>query len=195
MSTVNSLGPIRPSRLTKRGRQPLLSGADCAAIADVFDGTTGRIDALLREWVQRRPGVKRHSIIQAARRGGYRAARQRMGWSADEDAFLVDNGQRMRIGQLAAALGRSFNAVKLRRRRLGIGRCTGGARTLREHELLPRQEGNRNNGPEWAEHVAAGPAPMQQGLPSPALLARVSAVENPFLSLLGWRREDLIETT
>lgn len=41
-------------------------------------------------------------------------------WSPAEDEFLRQHAQRMSIGIMADKLGRSYDAVKLRRYKLGI---------------------------------------------------------------------------
>lgn len=135
MPVSRSSTTIAPLR---RGRVPVLSDADCAEIAASFDGTTQRIDALLGQWKAARPGLKRHNIVQAAKRGGYRTAKKRKAWSKEDDKFIVDNWHRMSGDEVAGALGRTFDSVNLRRKRLGVGRYDGDELTVRDLEELTR---------------------------------------------------------
>ena len=122
----------------KRGRAPMLSLEQCKQIAAAFDGTTTRIDALLVTWSKLKPGLKRHNIVQAAKRGGYETSKQRKTWSKGEDKYIAKNWHRMSADAIAAALGRSFDSVNLRRKRLGIGRYDGEDLTVRDIEELTR---------------------------------------------------------
>ena len=65
----------------KRGRAPMLSLEQCKQIAAAFDGTTDQIDELLATWSMLRPGLGRHNIVQAAKRGGYETSKQRKSWT------------------------------------------------------------------------------------------------------------------
>jgi len=139
------------ARRSGRGRQPLISDAECLEIAQAFDGTTACIDALLEAWKACRPSVKRHTIIQAARRGGYKTAKQRKDWTPAEDQFVRDNWHKLSGDEVATALGRSFNSVNLRRKRLGIGRYEGDEFTIRDLEELTRLDHRQ-----WHEFIERG---------------------------------------
>ena len=76
-------------KTTRQGNRALFAEAECRAIAARYDGRSETIDALLREYAAR--GVKRHNIINAARRGGYQTARVRKDWSAKEDEWIREN--------------------------------------------------------------------------------------------------------
>jgi superfamily II DNA or RNA helicase len=118
----------------QRGREPLLSSEECKAIAAEYDGTTAALDRLLVAYRRRHPGLERHNVVQAARRGGYATRRTRKGWSPVDDQFLREQWHKMSGDEVAAALGRSFNSVNLRRKRLGIGRYDGDELTIRDLE-------------------------------------------------------------
>jgi hypothetical protein len=51
----------------------------------------------------------------------------------------------------------------------------------------------RKKGFEVLEEVAPSSSASVHKLLSPALQARVSAQDNPYLSMLGWRKDALIE--
>jgi hypothetical protein len=140
---------LRKPRQVK-GRS-LLSIDECRQIAGEFDGTTERIDALLKKWSAIKPGVKRHTIIRAAKRGGYQTTKDRKDWTPEEDRFLRDNWHRMSADDIGAALGRSFNSVNLRRKRIGIGRYTGEDLTIRDLEELTRIDHRQ-----WHDFIARG---------------------------------------
>lgn len=133
------------------GRQPLLSLDECRQIAAVFDGTTACIDALLAHWSALRPGVKRHTIINAAKRGGYTTTKDRRAWTPEEDRFLEANWHKMSGDAVASALGRSFTSVNLRRKRIGISRYDGDELTIRDLEGLTQIDHRQ-----WQEFIARG---------------------------------------
>lgn len=127
-----------PSASCHRGRAPLLSQEQCQQIASEFDGTTKTIDRLLSIWRQVVPGLKRHNLATAARRGGYSTTKERKAWSDDEDQFLRENWHRLSGDEIAKQLGRTFTSVNLRHKRLGIGRYEGHELTIRDLEELTR---------------------------------------------------------
>jgi hypothetical protein len=166
MSEITTRRQVRK----RRGRTPLLTLDECRQIAEVFDGTTQRIDQLLAQWKARHPTLKRHNIIQAAKRGGYASDKQRKRWSPQDDAYLEAHWFAKTTAQLAAALGRSPVAVELRHKRIGT----------------PTTGKRRATGRPTEEAVVRTTMPPRF---SAALRSRVSASENPFLSLLGWSRD------
>jgi hypothetical protein len=166
MSEINTRRQVRK----RRGRTPLLTLDECRQIADVFDGSTQRIDQLLEEWSARHPTLKRHNIIHAAKRGGYASDKRRKRWTPQDDAFLEAHWQGTTTAQLAAALGRSLVAVQLRHKRIGT------PTTGRRHATAPPTD----------PAIVRKPTPPRF---SAALRTRISASENPFLSLLGWSKD------
>ena len=122
----------------RRGRAPLLSMPQCQQIAAEFDGTTKTIDRLLDKWRRVIPGLKRHNIATAARRGGYATSKERKAWTDAEDQFLRDNWHRLSGDEIARQLGRTFTSVNLRHKRLGIGRYNGQELTIRVLEDLTK---------------------------------------------------------
>ena len=113
-----------------------ISNADCQKIARSYDGTTACIDRLLAEWSARLPGIKRHTIMRAAVRGGYQSSRDRRNWTESEDRYLRNNWHLRSGDEIAQVLNRSFTTVNLRRKRLGIGRYEGDEFTVRDLEEL-----------------------------------------------------------
>lgn len=170
MAQTTSSSPMR-----RQGRAPLLSIEQCRQIAGQFDGTTETIDRLLTQWREVVPGLRRHNIAAAARRGGYVTSRRRKAWTEFEDRFLRDNWHRLSGDEIAKRLGRTFASVNLRHQRLGIARRGGRDRTI--------------------SGLEDSIAPACQHRSIPGLKTRVSAQDNPFLSLLGWRRDDLSPET
>jgi len=169
-----------PPPATKRpGRTPLLSDAECREIAAEFDGTTPTVDALLVRWQLRYPGLRRHNVIQAARRGGYTPAASRRRWTASEDDFLRTHWQRLCSDEIAATLGRSVHSVGLRRRRLQFGRYEGDAVTLSALEKLtglgPRQ---------WQEVIDKGWLEARRNACGPGAAPLVSLSVPRLLALL-----------
>jgi hypothetical protein len=152
------------------GRSALLSVEQCRQIAGQFDGTTETIDRLLTQWREEVPGLQRHNLAAAARRGGYTPIQRRKAWTESEDQFLRDNWHRLTGAKIAVCLGRTLASVTLRHKRLGIARPGDGKRIR-------------------ARQSSAKPEPQPCSLP--VLQGRVSAQDNPFLSLLGWSRYDL----
>ena len=148
MSKTELPSPREPRQVKRRS---LLSMDECRQIAGEFDGTTERIDALLKKWSAIKPGVKRHTIIRAAKRGGYQTTKDRKDWTPEEDRFLRENWHRMSADEIAAALGRGFNSVNLRRKRIGIGRYDGEDLTIRDLEELTRIDHRQ-----WHDFVARG---------------------------------------
>jgi len=127
------------------------SAGECAEIAAEFDGTTPGIDRLMAKWSALKHGLGRNDIVRAARRGGYTTAKARQGWSESHDQFLRENWHRMSGDEVAAALGRTFNSVNLRRKRLGIGRYEGEDLTIRDLETLTRLDHRQ-----WQEFIERG---------------------------------------
>lgn len=134
------------------GRHRIYSQLDCQQIAAVYDGSKAALDELLNKWRRLRKGVTRRNLAAAARRGGYRPGRARKAWGdPQEDLFLWDNWHRMSGDEIAAALGRSFHSVNLRRKRLGIGRYDGDELTVRDLESLTAIDHRQ-----WQEFIARG---------------------------------------
>lgn len=133
----------------KAGKAPLFSDDECASIAGRYDGTTATIDALLREYAAR--GAKRHNIVCAAKRGGYRTARVRKDWTEKERQWMRKNWHRYSPAEVATHLGRSVVSVTLEKKRLGIGRYDGEDFTIRELEELLRLDHRF-----WHEFIAKG---------------------------------------
>lgn len=122
---------------TKTGtRKALLSIEQCRSIAAEFDGRSETIDRLLTEWHRIVPGLKRHNLIAAARRGGYVAKTTRQRWTVQEDQFIRANWHLLSADEVAAQLGRTFDSVKLRSKRLGVRRYEGDELTVRDLEDL-----------------------------------------------------------
>jgi len=135
----------------RSGRAPLLTIEQCRQIAGEFDGTTKTIDCLLAKWRQVVPGLKRHNIVAAARRGGYETSKQRKAWTDAEDQFLRDNWHRLSGDEIAERLGRTFTSVNLRHKRLGIGRYDGHELTIRDLEDLTKLDHRQ-----WNDFIARG---------------------------------------
>lgn len=173
--------PASSETTRRRGRVPLLSMEQCRQVASQFDGSTSTIDRLLAEWRLVVPGLQRHNITSAARRGGYASRRPRKPWTAEEDRFLRDHWHRLCVDEIAAALGRTCVAVKQRHKRQGGGGPVGQASSVRAQEVLAR--------PDHRPPVGRVP-PIAGRLIPPLLEERVSAQDNRFLSLLGWRRDE-----
>jgi superfamily II DNA or RNA helicase len=134
-----------------RGRIPLLTIEQCRQIAGEFDGTTRTIDRLLTEWREVVPGLKRHNIAAAARRGGYATSKERKAWTDAEDQFLRDNWHRLSGDEIAQRLERTFTSVNLRHKRIGIGRYDGHELTIRDLEVLTKLDHRQ-----WHDFIARG---------------------------------------
>lgn len=96
-------------------RKPILSEAQLKAIAAVYDGQTETIERLVKRY-----GVKRHNIVAAAKRGGYKTARKRNKWTAEKDRFLRENWGRKGIDEIARSVGATATACRLRAKRLKV---------------------------------------------------------------------------
>lgn len=96
-------------------RKPILSETQLRAIAAVYDGKTETIERLVKRF-----GVKRHNILAAAKRGGYKTARKRNRWTADKDRFLTENWGRKGIDEIARRVGATVIACRLRAKRLKV---------------------------------------------------------------------------
>lgn len=161
-----------PNRQRGRtGPQPMLTAEHCREIAREFDGTTKSIDQLLAKWRLVVPGLKRHNIIAAARRGGYVTKNGRKPWTTGELRFLRESWHRLSVNEIAQQLGRSRASVDLRRKRLGLG----------------RRDRSSSGTPDRDETSDEDPPSIDLR----ALRDRISAQQNPFLSLLAWRRDSL----
>jgi hypothetical protein len=144
--------PPDASRSPNRRRPaPLLSSEQCRQIAAEFDGTTETIDRLLAAWRDVVPGLQRHNIASAARRGGYVSNKPRKPWTAAEDQFLKDHWHMLSGDEIARQLGRTFTSVNLRRKRLGIVRYDGDELTIRDLEALTRLDHRQ-----WHEFIEQG---------------------------------------
>src|SRR5438105_769476 len=93
----------------------ILTRAQIKAIAKVYDGRSETIDDLVKRF-----HLRRHQVMQAAKRGGYRSTKQRKSWTPEEDQFLHDHWGRIEIEAIAEKLGRSIQSITLRKKRLGI---------------------------------------------------------------------------
>lgn len=134
---------------TRKVKPALFSESECKAIAARYDGRSETIDALMREFGARK--VKRHNIINAALRGGYKTTRVRKDWSREEDDWIRENWHKHSPSEVAKHLGRSVVSVTLRKRRLNIGRYDGPDLTIRELEALLRLDHRF-----WHEFIANG---------------------------------------
>ncbi len=128
------------------------SQEECVSIAQEYDGRTQTIDRLLEAWSLRKPNLKRHHIYKAAVRGGYAPSADRKAWNDPaEDQFLIDNWHKLSGDEIAARLGRTFNSVNLRRKRLEIGRYDGTEFTIRDLEELTKIDHRQ-----WHDFAARG---------------------------------------
>jgi len=117
-----------------------------------MDGSTAAITALLVKWAKVISGLKRHHIHRAAVRGGYKTDKVRRPWNDPaEDEFLERNWHLMSGDEIAAALGRSFESVNLRRKRLGIGSYDGDEFTIRDLEEITKIDHRQ-----WHDFIACG---------------------------------------
>lgn len=94
--------------------KPVFTDKQIREIVRRYDGRSETITALVKKF-----RCKRHNIRATAKRHGYRSARQRKSWSAQEDAYIKENWGRISGDAMCAALGRTFNSINLRRKRLG----------------------------------------------------------------------------
>jgi hypothetical protein len=140
-----------PTRRVGGRSNPILSDAECKEIASAFDGSSASIDALWEQWKRLKPGLKRHNVGQAARRGGYQTAKPARRWITSDDRFLRDNWHLMPPESLAEVLGRSLHAVLARRQKLGIRRSA-------TDEFTPRglQKLTGINSQRWHSFIEAG---------------------------------------
>lgn len=79
----------------RRRNSATFSDEDCRRIAADYDGTTQSVNGLLAQWSRSHPGLKRHMIIRAAKRGEYRPKRTRKDWCDEEDSYLAENWHRL----------------------------------------------------------------------------------------------------
>ncbi len=133
----------------RQGKPALFSASECKAIAARYDGRPETIDALVREYAARK--VKRHNIINAARRGGYKTQRVRKNWRREEDDWIRQNWHKRSPQEVAKHLGRSVLSVTLRKKRLNIGRYDGPDLTIHDLESLLRLDHRY-----WHEFIAKG---------------------------------------
>lgn len=116
----------------RKGRS-ILTRRDVERIAEVYDGQTGTIDALVRRY-----RVPRYSIIRAAKAGGYRSKRNRKIWTPADDDYLRQNWGRLHAEEIADHLGCSVCACTLRKKRLGISTRNFEDLSIRDLEELTR---------------------------------------------------------
>lgn len=95
---------------------PILTECQIAAIGRAYDGTTETIERLLRRFRH----LKRHNILNAAKRAGYHTSRHRKTWTPADDEILRAQYGRIPAADLATQLGCSEVALNLRRKRLGF---------------------------------------------------------------------------
>ncbi len=133
----------------RQGKSALFSASECKAIAARYDGRPETIDALLREFGARK--VKRHNIINAAKRGGYKTQRVRKDWTREEDDWIRENWHQRSPEEVAKHLGRSVVSVTLRKKRLNIGRYDGPDLTIHDLESLLRLDHRY-----WQEFITKG---------------------------------------
>jgi hypothetical protein len=93
----------------------ILTRARIKGIAKAYDGQSETIDELVRRF-----GVRRHQVIRAAKRNGYGSNKSRKRWTPGEDQFLHEHWRRVNVEVIAQKLGRSFQSITLRKKRLGI---------------------------------------------------------------------------
>ena len=154
-------------------RRSVYSRADCKNIAGEYDGSTESLDALVQKWASLRVGVTRRNLMQAARRGGYTPRGNRKPWDDPaEDEFLRRNWHRLPGDEIARALGRTFESVNLRRKRIGVTRYDGDELTIRSLEELTKIDHRQ-----WREFIERG------WLTSRARARRGSAAPITYVSL------------
>jgi hypothetical protein len=157
----------------KPSRRSIYSSADCKNIAGEYDGSTESLDALVEKWASLRVGVTRRNLMQAARRGGYAPSRLRKPWGDPaEDEFLRANWHRLPGDEIARALGRTFESVNLRRKRIGVTRYDGDELTIKTLEELTKIDHRQ-----WHEFIERG------WLKSRARARRKSAAPITYVSL------------
>ena len=132
-------------------RKPAFSDEECKEIAREFDGSTSCFDALWEKWKPLKPGLKRHGIGQAARRGGYEPAKPIRRWLARDDQLLRLHWHSMPIAELAKLLRRSLSSLQARRRTLRLGRASSGEFTPRGLQALTGISSQR-----WQRLIADG---------------------------------------
>jgi hypothetical protein len=93
---------------------PLLTEDQVREIAQAYDGTTETIEALMTKY-----RVRRHNIIKAAKRGGYRTKRVRIEWTPEKDQYLRDNWGKVPPAEIQAHLGCGISALANRLKRIG----------------------------------------------------------------------------
>lgn len=136
----------------KRGYGAIFSFADCESIASEYDGSTRSLDALVAKWGAIREGVTRRNLMGAARRGGYAPRGDRKPWGDPaEDEFLRRNWHKLPGDEIARVLGRTFEAVNLRRKRIGVKRYDGDELTIKSLEART-SIGHR----QWLEFIERG---------------------------------------
>jgi hypothetical protein len=131
--------------------KPIFSDDECKEIAAAFDGSTSCIDALWEKWKPLKPGLKRHNIGQAARRGGYEARKPIRRWLPHDDKVLSENRHTMPAADLAKLLDRSLSSLTARHRKLRLGRALSDEFTPRGLEALTAVSSQR-----WQRLIADG---------------------------------------
>ncbi|WP_157269119.1 hypothetical protein [Azohydromonas aeria] len=99
-------------RASRAALSPVFSKDECQQIARAYDGSPQRIDTLLAQWLERKPGLKRRHITRAAQRGGYRPAIPRRRWTQSENAWLLEHWRSLSDAELSVALGRPAGAIR-----------------------------------------------------------------------------------
>lgn len=95
----------------------IFTDKECRAIARVYDGTTETLNALLKRY--RSKQVRRHNIYHAARRGGYKPAKERIVWTPENDQYLRDHWGKLPPQEIYATLKCSPSSVFNRLKRIG----------------------------------------------------------------------------
>ncbi len=129
---MNIHDPIAVTGISHRGRA-MLTLDQIAEIGNRYDGTTETLDALVAQFQ-----VKRHNVIAAAKKAGYKTSKKRKSWTAEEDKFLQENWGRMAPDEIADALGRTYLSCQLRKKRLGISTRDFEDLTIRDIEELTK---------------------------------------------------------
>ena len=94
--------------------KPVFTDKQIREIVRRYDGRSETITALVKKF-----RCARHNIRATALRHGYCSTRKRKSWSPREDAYIKENWGRISADQMCAALGRTYNSINLRRKRLG----------------------------------------------------------------------------
>ena len=95
-------------------RKPVFTEKQIRQILRRYDGRSETITELVKKF-----RCARHNIRATAFANGYCTTRKRKSWSPREDAYIKENWGRISGDEMCAALGRTYNSINLRRKRLG----------------------------------------------------------------------------